>query len=117
MTREEVATIVAESLSRPQARLRAGTLGSPWNVERIAAEIQLLHECRINPRQESARLAPPESETEEHRKVWIVVETNEGFLVYFDPSTEEFGLAMFDEMREVESLNVRGDLIGTFLAR
>ncbi len=53
-------------------------------------------------------------------EVWVVADDREGYKVFYNPSTREFGLAQYkpgDEPDMPSSINVNGDFVGTFMAR
>jgi hypothetical protein len=52
----------------------------------------------------------------EKHEVWLVATAAHGLSVAFDPVAREFTLVEPAGNEEVNDINVRGDLVGTFLA-
>jgi hypothetical protein len=50
-------------------------------------------------------------------RFWLVAEEASGCVVFFDEAAREYGLGRRDPAGRLETTNVRGDLVGVFLAR
>ena len=57
------------------------------------------------------------SKTVEYATYWVIAEEDQYF-EWYDPETNEFGLAQRSSLNEDElvSIGVRGDLVGTYCA-
>ena len=48
---------------------------------------------------------------------WLIAECTDGWVVFYDENEQEFGLGQRWTDRHLETINVRGDLVGVFCAR
>jgi len=56
----------------------------------------------------------------EHKIFWVVANDKDGYLVFYDTIENEFGLATYDinaPDNTPTTIGVRGDFVGTFMAR
>lgn len=96
------------------------TVGMPWSEDKVLSYIPQLRAALVTPyrrrfvlRDTSAqiRAAPPM-----FADYWVVAETD-GYIEFFDPSTNEYGLAVPPSSGDVPvTIGVRGDLVGVFCA-
>jgi hypothetical protein len=115
MKREVVAAIVERALQSFRYEPPDGPIGIPWSQERVRAQVEELRAALITPELRPIKRRPPEVALESDEELWVVAVT-QGWLIFYDPSRREFGLAM-QGPRGAESTDVYGDLVGTFCAR
>ncbi|PPC82142.1 MAG: hypothetical protein CTY38_07145 [Methylotenera sp.] len=97
------------------------TLGEAWSEDKVASYIPKLKAALVEPYLQQMEL----SETYAHitsgkpkyAEYWIIAEEG-GYFEWFDPSTEEFGLAQRSTIDNEKflSIGVRGDLVGVYCA-
>ena len=117
MTPADVAARVERELSAFRAGdppAGPGLLGRPWSADRVARGVEALRTALVPPRP-VALLVPPGAGGAERRKAWVVASAR-GMLVVLNPAAGEFALADPAGEGEAVDLDVRGDLVGTFLA-
>jgi hypothetical protein len=121
MTSDEITALVERELAafhyEPPAP-SSGLLGTPWSAERVARGVEALRSALVSPYRVS--LAVPRSVAQPRagmdvREAWVVALVDE-FLVFYDPSAAEFGLAEATGSADATDICVRGDLVGTFFA-
>lgn len=96
------------------------TVGTPWSAEKVGAYVDLLKQSLVPPRLERFALAETYEQVmagaTERADYWVVAERGE-YLEWYDPTTNEFGLAQFAADGDgLVSIGVRGDLVGVFCA-
>lgn len=106
----EVADLVAKALAafHPTAP-EAPTIGKPWTLPRIQAELALLRDSLVVPRIVNVRGGP-------RPQCWLVALEGQN-AVYYDSFAGDFGLSSVAGWDELEDLGVHGDLPGVFMAR
>lgn len=57
------------------------------------------------------------SDESEFKELWVVSDDKEGYKVFYDPDEKEFGLATYKDKKTPETIGVRGDFVGVFLAK
>jgi hypothetical protein len=122
MDRETVSKLVRDTLASYRYELppAGNTVGVPWSPEKVAAYVDQLKGCLVEPYLERFELQetyPQCIATErEFAEYWVVAESS-GYLEWFDAATGEFGLGQRTEGSSVPvSIGVRGDLVGVFCA-
>lgn len=93
----------------------SGLLGRPWSAERVARGVEDLRAALVPPRRATLLVRALGASVAERREAWVVAEAA-GLVVVFDPAAREFALAEPAEEGALADINVRGDLVGTFLA-
>jgi len=118
MTPDAVSALVERELAEfrydPPAP-DSGLLGTSWSAERVARGIDALRAALVPPRPVALRVQAFGTRDLESREAWAVAEVD-GLLVVYDVVACEFALAELAVDGEVADINVRGDLVGTFLA-
>jgi hypothetical protein len=117
MKREVVATIVERAVESFRYELAEGTIGVPWSTERVRTQLEELRAALIPPELRPIKRHPPEVPSESDEQLWVVAVTNDGFVIFYEPTRREFGLAMQVPRGPAESIHLYGDLVGTFCAR
>ncbi len=117
MDSEQIAAIVNGDLDSYEYEPPRETIGKPRSAERVAASIAELRDCLVSPVLREVRRLPPEVESEALQELWIVASSSDGYSVFFDPKSREYGLAFEAVGGVLESINVCGDLVGTYCAR
>jgi hypothetical protein len=117
---EAVVERVERDIADHQAR-RPGRLGTVRSAERVRAELAALSRALIPPvpghfavRDAGPQLTTPEPELATY---WVVAQDPDGTVVFYDEVADEFGLAEATPDGDLETVGVRGDLLGVFLAR
>jgi hypothetical protein len=99
----------------------AHSYGVAKSEEWIAEQLGRLRECLVRPSLqefvnhdalEIVDGGPPST-----ARFWLVAEETSGCVVFFDETAKEYGLGRRDRAGRLETTNVRGDLVGVFLAR
>lgn len=118
----DIARVVAESLAnhRYVAPASGTTVGVPWSVKKEVAYIELLKQSLVPPRLEFFVLEETYDQIRSNPPIraeyWVVAE-HDGFVEWYDPTTNEFGLGQPSAKGAgFVSIGVRGDLIGVFCA-
>jgi hypothetical protein len=112
MTAEEIASAAVDEVDRYRPPLRGQPpLGRATSLDRIDRELQLLRGALIPPTlmRVADQDVPP-------RHVWIVARLDE-YVVFFDEQDREYGLGISGPDGKLQDINVRGDLVGCFMAR
>ncbi|MBI5790396.1 MAG: hypothetical protein HZA63_02865 [Rhodocyclales bacterium] len=96
------------------------TIGTPWSKEKVAAELERMLPCVIDPFVTECfiedTLEQQNSNPPIRRECWVVaIDRSYGLL--FDPTENNFVLACQSESHEWGTIGVRGDAVTTFLAR
>lgn len=96
------------------------TAGVPWSAEMVGEYAGLLKQALVPPRLERFALAETYEQIQagstECANYWVVAERS-GYLEWYDPTTNEFGLGQWAGDRNgLVSIGVRGDLVGVFCA-
>ena len=123
MTSEEVKKIIQTELDAFQfeAPKKGSTLGEPWPEDKVASYIPKLKAALVEPYLEQMELSETyahiKSEKPEYAEYWIIAE-EDSYFEWFDPSTQEFGLAQRSttDNEKFLSIGVRGDLVGVYCA-
>jgi len=95
------------------------TVGVPWSEEKIRSYLPKLRAALIKPYRQ--RFAVRDTWEQIHASVpifkeyWVVAQTNH-YIQFFDPTTNEFGLAQPSDRGAPVTIGVRGDLVGVFCA-
>ena len=117
MDSQQIAAIVNDALESFEHDPSSSTIGTPWSAERVDEAIAELRACLVSPSLRDVRRRPPEVESEAIQSLWVVAASSDGYAVFFDPQSREYGLATEAASGLLESINVGGDLVGTFCAR
>ena len=119
MTAAEISALVERELAtfhyEPPSS-DSGLLGKPWSVERVMTGVHALRAALVPPRLVVLRRNKFGVNGVEKHEAWLVATAAQGFSVAFDPIAKEFALVEPAGNEEVNDINVRGDLVGTFLA-
>ena len=116
MTKNEVAALVQREIDGFRYEVPADSLGTPLARHEIERQLQQLKEALVEPSLEALEIQPPDSP--DQAKLWLVaVDGAGGFKVFYDPEHNDFCLAAFGQGGSPHSIGVRGDLVGTFMAR
>lgn len=96
------------------------TVGVPWSAEKVGGYAELLKQALVPPRLERFALAETYEQIQagstECASYWVVAERG-GYLEWYDPTTNEFGLGQLaGDGDGFVSIGVRGDLVGVFCA-
>ncbi len=93
------------------------TLGNAWCEDKVLSFIPKLKKALVAPYLQRFRL----SETGEHfntevfEEYWVVAIDN-GYIQWYDPKNQEYGLGTESIDGEFVSIGVRGDLVGVYCA-
>ncbi|HEY8616704.1 hypothetical protein [Phenylobacterium sp.] len=96
-----------------------GTFGTPWNREKVAAEVAEMRRCLIEPYWIDVDIQDPPHDHFGPQRSYACVAVAEdpgSYLLVFMPHRDAFLLLSRTEDRW-QSLGVDGDAVGTFLAR
>jgi hypothetical protein len=117
---QQVTAVVQGALAsfKYETPAEGSTIGSPWSESRVEAYVEKLKESIVTPYpqrfvvkdsyEQMTKNPPDEAE------YWVVAETSD-YLEFYDPETNEFGLAGRGSDNALpKTLGVRGDLMGVF---
>lgn len=97
------------------------TAGVPWSKERVAAELDRMRPCLVDPVLVECAVRDSfddvNSQHPERRQCWLVASDGGGYGLLFDPVARDFALAGWSEPEGWVTFGVRGDAVTTFLAR
>ncbi len=119
MNSEDISKIIGAELSsyayeEPEP---GTTYGKPWTEEKVMSYIPKLKKALVKPYLQRFRL----SESKEHfdsevfAEYWVVAIYG-GYIQWFDPESNEYGLGTETDKGEFISIGVRGDLVGVYCA-
>ena len=118
--RRQIGKLVERELATYKYAPSEKTLGTPWPEQKVLSYIDKLRGALVTPyvqrftlqdTVEQMRKSPPDK-----ADYWVVAET-EQYIEFYDPSSNEYGLADFGSGEELaKTIGVRGDLVGTFCA-
>ena len=93
------------------------TLGKPWDKEKVLSYIPKLRKALVKPYLKRFRLSETVEQlhTEVFENYWVVA-IDQGYIQWYDPKNNEFGLGTEDTSGEFVSIGVRGDLVGVYCA-
>ena len=96
------------------------TVGVPWSEEKVRSYLLKLRAALVKPYQHRFVLRDTAAQTRAvsptFTEYWVIAET-EYYVEFFDPSSNEFGLASRAPKGGVhDTIGVRGDLVGVFCA-
>jgi len=112
VTPQEISAAVRTELDgyRPPLGARS-PLGAPRSTKDIQSEIAVLRGALVLPSRR--RIAGGDLPA---REVWLIA-AHDDSIVFLDDADHEYGLGALNAEGEVEDYNVRGDLVGCFMAR
>jgi hypothetical protein len=118
----EVAALVSQELAnyRYEAPPQGSTLGTPWPESKVSAYVEQLRAALVLPRLQTFKLRDTKRDMDAvvplTASYWVVAQSA-GYLQFYDPSTDEFGLAAEAAPGQLPvTIGVRGDLVGVFCA-
>lgn len=96
------------------------TVGVPWSEEKVRSYLPKLRAALVKPYQQRFALrdtpAQLRASSPTFAEYWVIAETD-GYIEFFDASSNEFGLASRAAKGGVPAtIGVRGDLVGVFCA-
>jgi hypothetical protein len=91
--------------------------GAPFAPDRVREELNLLRAALVPPYRSDIVFALGEGRQEAGTGRYWVVARHDGTVVYYDETTSEYCLAQVWPDGRLESIGVRGDLPGVFMAR
>lgn len=98
---------------------RGTTVGVPWSKYRIAAEIDQMKVCLVEPfAAEYTDTDDPGRQERIRRTCWVVA-IDDTYGLVFDPSADEYVLVCRSSSTAADwaSFGIRGDAVSAFLAR
>ena len=122
MTPQQITKFIDHELTsfEYEEPVAGSTIGVPWSEAKVRAHIAKLKDALVTPYKqrfelrdtfEQLSISPPDE-----ADYWVVAKA-EYYLEFYDPFTNEFGLAgLGTEDSLPVTIGVRGDLIGTFCA-
>ncbi len=93
------------------------TYGKPWTEEKVLSYIPKLKKALVKPYLQRFRLNESKEhfENEVFADYWVVA-IDGGYIQWFDPESNEYGLGTETDKGELISIGVRGDLVGVYCA-
>ncbi len=124
MNKEELQQYCVKELAEYEYSVSEGALGNPWSTEKVEAQLKECASAIVEPYQELIVLRDTVEQMKSKSpivcKAWVVANDKKGYLVFYNPNVEEFGLASYlpgSESSMAQSIGVSGDFVGTFMAR
>jgi hypothetical protein len=110
MTKTEIRNLVEKDIREYRYVPPSGTfLGVPFSEHKMNAQLEDLRRHLREP------LLVPFSDGASR---WIVTQTDQnGYFVFFDEDSSDYGLGIVDYEGKPEDINVHGNLVGTYAAR
>jgi hypothetical protein len=97
-----------------------GMVGNPWPAAKVEAQLQAFRSALVDPYWvDAVSTADPWRRSDGGKKTTrcaVVADDGSGYVVAFDPSTDEFFLATKTD-NAVKSFGVSGDAVGCWMAR
>jgi len=121
LTADELERTTRETITSYRYEAPAHSYGVAKSEEWVRQQIDQLRECLVQPSLqefvnhdalEIVDGGPPST-----ARFWLVAEEASGGVVFFDEAAKEYGLGRRDPAGRLETVNVRGALVGVFLAR
>ena len=121
MNKEEIQQFCESELASYVYDVPDSALGKPWSSEKVDVQLKQLKNSIVEPYIERMELRDTFDQLgmkePEYQELLVVADDNDGYKVFYDPSMDEFGLAMYTEDETPVTIGVRGDFVGAFLAR
>jgi len=121
MNKQELQKFCENELESYIYDVSAPTIGNAWSKEKVDAQLKQLKIAIVEPYLEEMELRDSYEQLgmkePEYEQLWVVADDNNGYKVFYDPLAEEFGLAEYAEKQMPTTMGVRGDFVGTFMAR
>ena len=124
MNKEELQQYCMRELAEYEYSVSKGAIGNPWPTEKVEAQLKECAAAMVEPYQEQIELRDTFEQLEAKPpilcEVWVVADDKKGNIVFYNPNTEEFGLAQYFpgvDSDMAQSIGVNGDFVGTFMAR
>ncbi len=125
MNKEELQQYCVRELAEYEYSVSEDALGKPWSTEKVEAQLKECASAIVEPYQELIVLRDTVEQMKAKPPIlceaWVVADDKKkGYIVFYDPNTEEFGLASYvlgAESSMAWSIGVNGDFVGTFMAR
>ena len=94
------------------------TVGIPWSKDKIAAEIDQMKVCLVEPFAAEYKNNDERGQDPQRLKCWVVA-TDDTYGLAFDPMANEYVLVSRSSSfaSDWASFGIRGDAVSTFLAR
>jgi hypothetical protein len=119
MNSEEISKIIeAELSSYAYEEPEPGTTyGKPWSEEKVLSYIPKLKNALFTPYLQTFRLSECKEhfENEVFAEYWVVAKDG-GYIQWFDPESNEYGLGTETKEGQFVSIGVRGHLVGVYCA-
>lgn len=115
---EELERLVLAEVESYRNEVPQDALGRPFSDEKVERLLAELKAALVKPEWRTVRMrdTPEQNERQpqESRLCVLVADDTELYELYYDPSNDDFFLAMGDPP---ETIGVRGDAVGCFMAR
>jgi len=109
MIAEQIKTAALKEIDEYQYEIPEGTIGTPFSEDRMkkyAAELR------------AKLISPYKAQFQCGNRFWILTDFDETDLcVFYDEDAQEYGLANSLKPGHFGDINVRGDLLGSYVAR
>jgi len=101
-------------------RVPSGAIGTPWSDSKVQSHLKDLRDSLVPPYLATVRMSQPfsmiGSDVYEDRECVIVADPKDGYLLFYDPVEDNFGVA--DQRDDsLFDLGIPGDAVGSFMAR
>lgn len=121
MNKEKLHRYCLKELESYVYEVPQSALGNPWPEEKVESQLSQLRSSLVEPYLEKMELRDTYEQIgmkdPESQELWVVADDNDRYKVFYDASAEEFGLATYTESETPITIGVRGDFVGTFMAR
>ena len=124
MNREELRQYCEREITEYAHGNHKATAGNPWPKEKVQEQLRECKAALVEPYKINIELRDTMEQIKSSPpvicEVWVVADDRRGYKIIYNPKTREFGLAQYtvgDNYDIPLSINVNGDLVGTFMAR
>ena len=121
MNKDDLKKFCENDVLTYQYEVPDSAVGNALPKEKIEHELKLIAPTIVDPYLEKMTLGDTYDQTfsdePEYKELWVVSDDKEGCKVFYDPDEKEFGLAMYKDKETPQTIGVRGDFVGVFLAK
>ncbi len=121
MNKEDLKKLVQKEVSEFKYAVPDESIGNPMPDEKVKAHLLELKASLVEPYREKIELQDTieqiGAKTPVYSDVWIVADDRKSYKVFYDEKEQIFGLAKYTPDNFPATVNVYGDLVGTFMAR
>ena len=120
MDKQSLRQFVKKEIQEYEYVIPEDTVGNPMKTDWVLNQLQQATDCIVDPYLEKMWLQDTYEQIKDKKnkitqQLWVVAKDS-NFVVFYDSTNKEFGLAHFFN-NEFITLGTRGDFVGCFMAR